>query len=361
MNTFFSFTGKEFRHILRDGRTMLILLVMPIVLIFLFGYAVSTEVKNTRVAVVDLSEGGSAAKLIGRIAANPRFTLVASLPSPDRLDKGFRTGQWDMALVFSPKFNLRPTHQEADLLMAVDGSEPNQAAVRAAYAQTLLLAPDEGRISPPIDLKTKWLHNPQGRSEYHFVPGVMGLILIIVCAMMTSVAIVREKEHGTMEVLLASPLSPSVIVVSKLVPYFALSCINLITILLLSFFLLDVPLAGGLGILLLVCLLYIAVALALGLLISTLAATRLSAMMTSLLLIVPTIYLSGIVFPIESMPAVLRHLSALVPARWFVSAVRKVMIQGVEARHVWRECCVLAIMFATAMSVGLKNFKTRLQ
>lgn len=361
MNAFLSFTTKEFLHILRDGRTMLILLVMPVVLILLFGYAVTTEVKDTRVAVVDLSKDSHTARLTRRLAEHPRFTIAAAPSTPEEVDAGFRAGRWDMAVVFAPNFETQATRGGASLQLLIDGSEPNQGAVRLAYAHGVLLSPDESRMRPPVDIVAKWLCNPQGRSEYNFVPGVMGIILIIICAMMASVAIVREKERGTMEVLLASPLPPMVIILSKLVPYFVLSAINLSTILVLSFFLLDVPIVGSFGMLLVVCVLYISVSLALGLLISTLAETQLAAMMASLLLIVPTLYLSGIVFPIESMPPVLRWLSALVPARWFVSAARKLMIQGVETRHVWSESLAMAAMFAVVMFVALKNFKIRLQ
>ena len=207
---------------------------------------------------------------------------------------------------------------------------------------------------------TRMLYNPQSKSEYNFVPGVIGLILMLICAMMTSISIVREKEMGTMEVLLASPLPPIVIVLAKLVPYFVISCLNLTTILLLSTFLLHIPIAGSLIGLVAITLLYILVALLLGLFISTLANSQLAAMLLSLLLIVPTVYLSGLAFPIESMPEVLQRISNIGPARWYIAVVRKLMIQGVEMRYVLHETAVLALMAVVLLLVSWKLFKTRL-
>lgn len=204
------------------------------------------------------------------------------------------------------------------------------------------------------------LYNPQSRSEYNFVPGVIGLILLLICAMMTSIAIVKEKEMGTMEILLASPLPPIVIVVAKLVPYFVISCMNLATILLLSVFLLNIPIAGSVMGFIAISLLYILVSLLLGLLISNCVSSQLAAMLLSLLLIVPTVYLSGLAFPIESMPETLQHASAIIPARWYVEVARKLMIQGVEMKYVMHETAVLALMAVVLLGVSWKLFKVRL-
>lgn len=362
------FVGKEFRHIFRDGRSMLILLVYPVILIVLFGYAVTTEVRNVRVAVLDCSHDEVTRLACDRISSNSYMTLVASVGNIGQVYSLFRRGEADVAVVFAGNFANDIRHGgRAQVQLLVDGTEPNQAVMRTQYVTDVLAdvgreladkgAPGGGLAISPVP---RMLYNPQQKSEYNFVPGVIGMILMLICAMMSSIAIVREKENGTMEVLLASPLSPACIVVAKLIPYFVISAFNLVTILLLARYLLGVPLAGSLWALLGVTLLYVLVALTLGLLISTLVRTQIAAMVLSLLLIIPTVYLSGLAFPLESMPGVLRAISAAVPARWFIDAARKLMIQGVGARYVMQDVWALAVTEAVLLAVSLKKFKVRL-
>lgn len=367
MKSFFSFVHKEFLHILRDRRTMLILLVMPMVLIVLFGYAITTEVKGSRVAVFDPSKDEMTRQVTQRIAANRYFTVVRSLDNLAEADQLFLQGEADLVVAFTSNFSENIRHSgSASVQILADGAEPNQAAVRTGYLQQVLLSSLPSPVSslsaplPTISTNVRMLYNPQGRSEYNFVPGVIGMILLLICAMMTSISIVREKEMGTMEVLLASPLPPLYIVVAKLVPYFVISCLNLSTILVLSVFLLDIPIAGSLAGFVAITLLYIVVALLLGLFISTCVNSQLAAMLLSLLLIVPCLYLSGLAFPLESMPEALRHASAIVPTRWYVSVARKLMIQGVSMKYVLHETAVLALMATVLLAVSWRMFKTRL-
>ena len=362
MKPFIVFVKKEFCHIFRDKRTMLILLVMPIVMIILFGFAITTEVRNSRVAVLDLSKDEVTTRMQEHIAHNRYFSIVADVRSEREIQQLFLEGKADIAVIFSQHFSTEAQHSgRASIQIFADGSEPNQAAVRTGYIQQILassavLKPSTYQIMPV----TRMLYNPQSRSEYNFVPGVIGLILLLICAMMTSIAIVKEKEMGTMEVLLASPLPPIVIVVAKLVPYFVLSCTNLTTILLLSVFLLDIPIAGSLVGFIAVSLLYILVSLLLGLFISNCVNSQLGAMLLSLLLIVPTVYLSGLAFPIESMPEALQRASSIVPARWYVEVARKLMIQGVEMKYVMHETAILGFMAVVLLVVSWRLFKVRL-
>jgi len=373
-HSFRAFTGKEFRHIFRDGRTLLILLVMPLVLTVLFGYAITTEVKGTRVALLDLSKDAATGRVIAELGANRYFSVVESLGSEREIDGVFREGRADLVVVFGPDFAGRMLHGgDAAVQLLADGTEPNQASIRVGYAQNVLAAcltafrsersAGSGGAAgfAGAEPQVRFLYNPQQRSEFNFVPGVMGMILLLVCAMMGSVAIVREKEAGTMEVLLASPLSPACIILSKAVPYFAVSCFNLATVLAFSTQVLAIPVAGSWAALVGVSLLYVLVALALGLLISTLVDSQLAAMLLSgLVLMIPCVILSGTVFPIESMPLWLRWLTAIVPARWYTEAVRKLMIQGVELRYVVRETVALSLMLAAFAGVALAKFKVRL-
>lgn len=376
MRQFFSFVRKEFRHILRDPRTMLILLGMPVVQILLFGFAISTEVKNTGVAVLDPSADHVTRRVVEQFDASSYFDVVREVKSLEEIDELFRRGDISLAIVFSPRFASEAGHsREARVQLIADGCEPNQAQMVVGYAQNVLAhafatsplqnstTPQLNNSTPPrLQVTVRQLYNPQTKSAYNFVPGVMGMILLLICAMMTSVSIVREKETGTMEVLLASPMPTMGIVVAKMVPYFVLSCVNLATILLLSHFVLDVPVRGSLLLLLTLSLLYIALALSLGLLVSNMVRTQMAAVLISgMALIVPTVVLSGLMFPIESMPDVLQWLSAIVPARWFIAAVRKVMIQGVTLEQVTTEVAVLATMTALLLFASIKRFKVRLQ
>ncbi len=371
MRQFVVFVTKEFRHIIRDKRTMLILVVMPIVMIVLFGFAITTEVKNSRVAILDYSKDNVTEQIVERISHNRYFTIVGDLNKNEDIERVFLGNKADIVVVFSQDFasELRKTGL-AKVQLLTDGSEPNQASVRMGYMQQVLAscmrdmarqnAETVGASSFQIEPVTRFLYNPQSKSEYNFVPGVIGLILLLICAMMTSIAIVKEKETGTMEILLASPLPPIVIVLAKLVPYFVISCVNLATILILSTQLLHIPIAGSVVGFVAITMLYILVSLLLGLFISTCVNSQLAAMLLSLLLIVPTVYLSGLAFPIESMPEALQRVSTIVPARWYVDIARRLMIQGVEVRYVLHGTAVLAFMALVLLVVSWKMFKTRL-
>jgi len=362
-----SFARKEFYHIFRDRRTMLILLVMPIIQIVLFGFAITTEVKNVRVAVFDPSKDASTRHIIEHFRASPYFSIESELTGPEQINDVFKSGTVDLVLVFSENFADNLLHTgEAAIQLVADGTEPNQASTLTGYASGILTSyqqelMEESRAPFQIKPEVKMLYNPHSKGAYNFVPGVMGLILILICAMMTSIAIVREKETGTMEVLLSSPLKPATIILAKLVPYFTLSIVNLTTILLLSVFALGVPIAGSLFWLAVLSLLYIFLALALGLLISTIVSNQMAAMLVSGMgLMMPIMILSGMIFPIESMPKILQWFSSIVPARWYIAAVKKIMIQGAEVQFVAKEFAILATMAFGLMIVSLRNFKTRL-
>lgn len=367
MKLFYAFVRKEFYHIFRDKRTVLILLVMPIVQILLFGFAITTEVKDTRIAVLDLSKDAVTQDIKQRFEASPYFSIAQEADSPTQIEEAFKNGEIGLALVFGEHFAGELRRGEgAQVQLIADGTDPNQASMFTGYA-TGILSSIQQELSTQTQVpfrivpQTKMLYNPQSKSAYNFVPGVMGLILMLICAMMTSIAIVREKETGTMEVLLASPMKPLYIILAKAVPYFTLSLINLTTILLLSVFVLGVPIAGSLCWLVLVSLLFIFLALALGLFISTMVDTQMAAMLASGMgLMMPVMLLSGMMFPIESMPKVLQWLSCLVPARWYIAAVKKIMIQGVDIQFVAKEVCILAAMAITLIILSLKKFKIRL-
>lgn len=367
MKQFVAFVRKEFYHIFRDRRTMLILLVMPIVQIILFGFAITTEVKNVRVAILDPSNDVVTRRIIDRLDASEYFFVTTRLHTPQEVEACFRSGDIDLAVVFGEQFANRVYTGEARVQLVADATDPNTATTQAGYAANIISAAGREMLPPGVQAATivpevKLLYNPQMKSAYNFVPGVMGLILMLICAMMTSISIVREKEMGTMEVLLVSPVKPLFIILAKAVPYFVLSFVNLATILLLSVYVLHVPVAGSLFWLIVVSLLFIFVSLSLGLLISTLTRTQVAAMLASgLILMMPTMLLSGMIFPIESMPVLLRGISAVLPARWYIQAVRKLMIEGVDVSFVLMEIGILATMAVILITVSFKKFKNRLE
>ena len=365
MRQFIAFVKKEFYHIFRDRRTMLILLGMPVVQIVLFGFAISTEVKNVRLAVLDPSNDVVTRKIIDCLDASEYFTVTARFHSPQEMEAAFLKNKVDMAIVFSERFIDDLYTGDARVQLVVDATDPNMSTSQVNYATGIVSMVGQEMMPPNMSAARltsdiKLLYNPQMKSAYNFVPGVMGLILMLICAMMTSISIVREKETGTMEVLLVSPVKPLFIILAKAVPYFVLSFVNLITILLLS--VLDVPVVGSLFWLITVSLLFIFVSLALGLLISSVTRTQVAAMLVSgLMLMMPTMLLSGMIFPIESIPLILQWISDILPARWYIQAVRKLMIEGVPVALVYKEIGILLLMATVLITISIKKFKYRLE
>ena len=367
MKQFFAFVRKEFYHIFRDRRTMLILLGMPVVQIILFGFAISTEVKNVRVVVLDPSNDVMTRRIVDRIGASEYFRMERMIHSPEELEAIFREGDADLAIVFSTRFADGIYSGDSQIQLVADATDPNMATTRTNYAAGIIASVQQEMLPPGVSVATivpdvKLLYNPQMKSTYNFVPGVMGLILMLICAMMTSISIVREKETGTMEILLVSPVKPLFVILSKAVPYFVLSFVNLVTILLLSVFVLDVPVVGSLFWLVVVSLLFIFVSLSLGLLISSVTRTQVAAMLASgMILMMPTMVLSGMIFPVESMPLILQLISDIIPARWYIQAVRKLMIEGVSVVLVFKEISILLLMATVLITVSIKKFKYRLE
>ena len=362
MKQFWAFIKIEFFHIFRDRRTMLILLGMPVLQIILFGFAITTELNHSRVAVLDPSKDAVTTRITERIDENRYFSVVKELSSASDIETVFRHDEADIVVALTPDFDANLSTGEAGIQLVVDATDPNTGNMMAGYVQGIVgQALQSGTQSSPI-VQTHLLFNPQMKSAYNFVPGVMGLILMLICAMMTSISIVREKETGTMEVLLVSPIRPIFIILAKAVPYLVLSCVNLATILLLSVYVLHVPVEGSLWTLSFLSLLLIAVALSLGLLISCVVQNQVAAMIVSGMgLMMPVMLLSGMIFPIESMPAVLQWISNIIPARWYIQAVKKVMIEGLGMAAVWHEALILSGMAALLIGLSLKKFKERLE
>lgn len=362
MKTFTAFILKESRHILRDRRTLLILIGMPIVMMLLFGFAISTEVKNVRLVLVTSSLDKTTQRIADRLNTSSYFNIDYVVPSASEAKDLLAGGKADMALVFSPNFANHTGDATACVQLIVDCADPNTAIQQTSYAKQIIASELSKATTGNGTAMIKLLYNPRMESSYNFVPGIMGMILMIICAMMTSISIVREKERGTMEVLLVSPVRPIFIILAKMIPYLVLGMLDLSLILLIAYFVLGVPIAGSLISITAVSMLFIIVALSLGLLISVLTSTQVAAMLVSgMMLLLPSLLLSGMIYPVESMPVILRTIAYIVPASWFISACRKLMIMGVDITMISREIGVMSGMAVLLITISLLKFKKRLQ
>ena len=352
MKQFISFIIKEAKHIVRDKRTMLILFGMPIIMMLLFGYAVRNDVRNVRTVIVMSNTDYVTQQAVDRLSASEYFTITQLVATPVEAEQAIRDQKADLAIVFGKDY----ASGHSDLQFIVDGADPNMAQQWTQYANAVITNPNNGLVN------TKLLYNPQMKSAYNFVPAIMGTLLMLVCAMMTSISIVREKERGTMEVLLVSPVRPILIIIAKAIPYLVLAFIILIVILLMANSLLGVPLQGSVFWIFVISTIYILLALSLGLLVSNIAKTQLVALLLSaMVLLMPIVMLSGMFFPIESMPKVLQYVSAIIPTRYYTSAMRKLMIMGVGVRQVMHEMIVLICMLIGLLGLSLAMFNKRLE
>ena len=367
MKQFLIFVKKEWLHIWRDRRTLFILIWMPVIQIVLYGFALTNEVKNSNIAILDQSKDEATTAISNEIASSRYFHLVKNMYSYKDIGATFRTGKIRLAVVFPANFRNDLLHgNNAQIQLIADASDPNTANMLTNYA-TAIINDYQQSINQnqdlPYTIKTqvRMLYNPELKGAYNFVPGVMALVLMLVCTMMTSIAIVKEKEMGTMEVLLVSPLKPFRIIIAKTVPYLLVSVLNITSILLLSVYALDVPIVGSVWLLMSESMLFTITSLSVGILISNFAQTQQTAMFTSMMsLFLPTLLFSGFMFPIENMPIPMQIISNIVPSKWFFIIVKNVMIKGLGFSSVWKETLILLGMTTTLLGISIYKFKIRL-
>jgi len=368
MKRFIGFIKKEFYHIFRDKRSLFILFGMPIAQILLFGFAITNEINNVDIAILDHSKDATTKEIIDKIAASKYFSIKQMVTQEEDIESVFQKGQVKSVLNFEKDFskNLIKEHK-ATVQIITDATDPNTANTISNYVNAILRQYQtelnkEVAIAYQIIPETRMVYNPELKSVYMFVPGVMTIILMLVSAMMTSISIAREKELGTMEVLLVSPLKPIQVIVGKVFPYIFLSIINAVVIVLLSIFIFKMPIQGSLMLLALESVLFIISALSLGILISTISATQQTAMMISLMgLMLPVILLSGFIFPISSMPLPLQWISNIIPARWFIIIIKSIMLKGVGLQFIWKETLILIGMTLFFIVISVKKYKIRLE
>lgn len=355
-----AFIKKEFLHIFRDVRTMMIVLVLPVVQILLFGFAVSTEVNNAVVDILGDANDPQVRMIVQRIDNNPYLETGAYLSTEAEMDARLRKGKSKAVVCFERNFNQKSEKDgNAAIKVICDGSDPNTAQMVGNYIQGVV---NEDIDSGASVKAVQMMYNPAMNSSYNFVPGVMGLILMLICSMMTAVSIVREKEFGTLELVLVSPVKPFWIIISKLIPYLALSVVNFASIILLARFVMGVPIRGSLALVSVSSLLFVGASLGLGLLISTISRTQQTAMLLcGMGLTMPTMMLAGIIFPCESMPVALQLISDIIPAKWYIIIIKRIMIQGAGFAAITKEFIILAGMMILLLWFSIKRFKTRLQ
>jgi ABC-2 type transport system permease protein len=368
MRRFISLVKKEFSHIFRDRRTLLILFGIPVMQILIFGYVVRSDFKNIGVAVLDQSGDGHTQKILNKIFSSGYFNFTGKIYDDEGISDQFKTGKVKAVLVFEPDFGKKlDDGQSANIQIITDASDPNVANTALGYLsgiirnyQSELAGQNTGRLM--IEPEYRMVYNEDLISAYMFVPGTMALILMLISALLTSISVTREKELGTMEVILVSPLRPAQIIIGKVTPYVFLAFINGLVILMMGYFVFGLPVSGSLILLLAELLLYITLSLALGILISTIAKSQQNAMFMSLfILMLPTVLLSGFIFPIENMPLILQWVSAVLPPRWFIIILKDIMLKGNGLEYVWNETLILMGMTAILLIAAIRKFSIRLQ
>ncbi|MFT3982183.1 MAG: ABC transporter permease [Ferruginibacter sp.] len=368
MKKLFAFIQKEFYHVFRDKRTLLILFGLPIVQIVLFGFALSNEVKNIGVTILDNAQDVQSKQIISKLSSSSYFNIIDPARDYQDIEEKFKTGAATCALIFPQHFadNLF-TGEGAKIQLIADASDPNTATTVTSYINSIVSAYQKDlnpntQLSYHIDINLRNLYNEEQNGSLNFIPGVIALIFMIVSTALTSVAVVREKELGTMEILLVSPFNPIMVLIAKAVPYLVLSIIDFLIIIFLAVYLLDVEIKGSFLLLFAISILFIITCLSLGLLISNITDSQQGAMLFSMMgMMMPTMMLTGFMFPIENMPKVFQVISNIIPSKYYYSITKAVMLKGLGFSYVWKDVLVLVAMSAGLLFISLKKFKIRLQ
>ncbi len=368
MKHFLGFVKKEFFHIIRDFRTLMLLFLLPVVQILIFGYVIRNEILDVKIAVLDNSKDEVTREITNKIISSGFFILEENIDKTTDIDKTFKRGSIKEIIIFEHDFAKKlEKYGTADIQLLTDASDPNSASLIINYTRGIIinyLKEINKMAGHPLKIipKARMMYNPELKSAFMFVPGTMAMILMLVSALMTSISIVREKESGTMETLLVSPLKPFQIVLGKVTPYVLLSFINAVTIILLGYYVFGLPVQGSVALLLAESILFISLALSLGIFISTFSKNQQVAMFISVIaLMLPTILLSGFIFPIENMPGILQVLSCIVPPRYFITIVRNIMLKGTDFSYIWQETTIIAGMTLLFITLSVLKFKTRLE
>ena len=368
MNRFKGFVIKEFFHILRDPRTLLILIGIPVAQIMIFGFVISNDIKDVHIAIYDQSNDEVTREITNKIISSGYFILAEPITHHTQIEKRFKRGIVREVIVFEQDFAEKLEREgNADLQIIADASDANTANLISNFTQAIVSdylrkLNVNSQVPLKIETEARMLFNEEMKGVYMFVPGTMALILMLISTMMTSISIAKEKEFGTMEVLLVSPLKPIQIIIGQVAPYVALAFLDAVLILIMGIYVFKMPLLGSTLLLLLASLLYILMALSLGILISTIVKTQQVAMFISLIgLLLPTMLLSGFIFPIENMPLVLQWVANILPFKYFIVMIKDIMLKGVGMAYIWKEVLILIGFTVFFIVVSVKKFKLRLE
>ncbi|MCF6240131.1 MAG: ABC transporter permease [Bacteroidales bacterium] len=368
MKRFIGFLKKEFYHIFRDRRTLIILFGMPVAQVLLFGFVITNEIKNVKIAILDHSKDEITKQITNKILASEYFILDKNLSSDNEIESIFKAGNVKEILIFENNFAKKlEKYGKANIQIITDATDPNTANLIVSYTSAIILNYSnrlnvQSNVPMQIQTKTRMFYNPELKSVFMFVPGIMAMILMLISAIMTSISITREKEMGTMEILLVSPLKPAQIIIGKVMPYVILSFINAVTIIVLGMYVFGMPVQGSIPLLLAENVLFILLALSLGILISTTTDNQQAAMMKSMFgLLLPTILLSGFIYPIENMPIALQIVANLMPPRWFIIIIKDIMLKGTSFAFVWKETLILVAFTLFFLIISIKKFQIRLE
>lgn len=368
MKRLYAFIKKEFLHIFRDSRTMVILFGMPVAQLLIFGYVVSNEIRDASIAILDQSKDEHTRMITNQLLSSGYFHLSENLDDSKQIETIFKEGRAKLVIVFESDFSHQlMKNNHAAIQLIADASDPNMAEMLSNYTSRIIAdylseLNKNAQLPSLIDANPRMVYNPGLKGVYMFVPGTMALILMLISAMMTSITIAREKELGTMEVLLVSPLRAIQIVIGKITPYFFLSMINATVIILIGHFIFGLPILGSLITLSLISMLFILMALSLGVLISTVAKNQEVAMFISMFaLLLPTMLLSGFIFPVENMPILLQYLSHIMPPKYFIIIIKNIMLKGVGFAFIWKETLILIGFAVFFILMSTKKFKLRLE
>ena len=367
MRLFVSFVKKEFKHIFRDRMTLIVLFGIPIIQILIFGYVITNDFKDIGIAVYDQSNDLHTRKITNKVFSSGYFIHKGQIHSDQQIEEQFRSGKVRAVVSFPADFSRDLENKKfAEVQIITDASDPNLAKTIVGYLMGIIqqyqfqeLNHSDVSIGAQAEIRMVFNENLEG--PYMFIPGTMALILMIICSLLTSISVTREKELGTMEVLLVSPLRPSLIIIGKVTPYIILAFLNAMVILLMGTLVFGLPVVGSLGLLMLELLLFILLSLSLGIFISTMAPNQQVAMFISLFaLMLPTILLSGFIYPIENMPAILQWISMVIPPKWFIIIIKDIMLKGNGVGYVWQETLILLGMTLLFIVASIKKFKVRM-
>ena len=357
---------KEFLHILHDPRTLTILFIMPILQLVMFGYALKMEIQEVKIGIVDYANTNESRHLIEQFKGSPFFVPFFYNGPLSEMDELFKSRSANLVMIIPEDFDKQlQRNTEIPLSFTIDASDANAATAIRNYCNQVIVDFNQTynrQLPLPFDITSSILYNPDTKSTYFFVPGIIALLLIMISALLTSITITREKETGTMEQILVSPVKSHQIILGKVLPYILLAILIALVILLTGIFLFKVPFRGNALLLFILSTLYIITALSIGLMISTVAKTQQVAMMVAMIItLLPTIMLSGFIFPIASMPKLLQYLSYIIPARYYLHIVRGIILKGSTFFDLGQPTLFLGVISAILLIVSIRKFSSNLE